>query len=348
MQRSGLDSDSEDDGETRGREMWHQFSAGSQHPAPAARMVPGASHTPLELYNTRTVMTEQRRTAVLMVDSLDRDQRAYPLPTSMRLQLPRVYHNVERIDIVQVKMLNGLYAFSVTRENTTMTISGPSGPFDITIPDGSYSMQQLVNALDTAIKAVSPSDFYNVGYDCIKGRITIDASGGFPFSLLFKSSLPLSKQTLYSGWGLGWHLGFGGQPEDLTDASGYIASYMPRLFDDYIYLRLNPSETMNTVDHTSLENLAVTQKSRGRVDYYFGKLLLNNFGCYSQTFVESPKEFRPVLGRLDRMQFEWVDRFGVPLTGPDAGSCDWHMVLRITEIKEGPNATSSLTMSTRK
>ena len=105
---------------------------------------------------------------------------------------------------------------------------------------------------------------------------------------------------------------------------------------------------MNTVDHTSLENLAVTQKARGRVDYYFGKLLLNNFGCYSQTFVESPKEFRPVLGRLDRMQFEWVDRFGNVLTGADSASCDWHMVLRITEIKEGPNATSSLTMSTRK
>ena len=346
MQSSGLDSDSEDDGQTRGREMWHSF-AQQQHPAPAARMVPGASHTPLELYNTRTVMTEQRRTAVLMVDSLDRDQLAYPLPTTMRLQLPRVYHNVERIDIVQIKMLNGIYAFSADRENTTLPVRDASGDFKVTIPDGSYSMQQLVNAVSAELNGAGRPVSYNIAYDCTTGRILLDASGA-AFSLPFNSSLPLSKRELYSGWGLGWNLGFGGQPVDLSGATTYMASYMPRLFDDYIFLRLNPSETMNTVDHTSLENLAVTQKARGRVDYYFGKLLLNNFGCYSQTFVESPKEFRPVLGRLDRMQFEWVDRFGNVLTGPDAASCDWHMVLRITEIKEGPNATSSLTMSTRK
>ncbi len=347
MQGSGSDSDSDDDGQTRGREAWHRFTQHQNHPAPAARMVPGASHTPLELYNTRPVMTEQRRTAVLMVDSLDRDQLAYPLPTMMRLQLPRVYHNVERIDIVQIKMLNGIYTFSAARENTSMTVQDPSGQFTVTIPNGSYSMQQLVNALSTALNGAGRPVSYNIAYDCTTGRITLDASGA-DFSLPFSSSLPLSKRELYSGWGLGWNLGFGGQPTDLSGETSYTASCMPRLFDDYIFLRLNPSETMNTVDHTSLEKLSVTQKARRRVDYYFGKLLLNNFGCYSQTFVESPKEFRPVLGRLDRMQFEWVDRFGNVLSGADAASCDWHMTLRIIEIKEGPNATSSLTLSTRK
>jgi hypothetical protein len=81
------------------------------------------------------------------------------------------------------------------------------------------------------------------------------------------------------------------------------------------------------------------------VGHYFGKLLLNNFGCWSQTFIEAPKRFRPVLGRLERLNLDWVDRHGQPLGGTDAASCDWHMTVRITEIVEGPSATSSLAMS---
>ena len=79
--------------------------------------------------------------------------------------------------------------------------------------------------------------------------------------------------------------------------------------------------------------------------HYFGKLLLNNFGCWAQTFVEAPKTFKPVLGRLERLNFTWTDRHGLVLDGPDAASCDWHMALRITEIVEVPTADSSLAQS---
>ena len=122
-----------------------------------------------------------------------------------------------------------------------------------------------------------------------------------------------------------------------------VASAFPRIYDDYLFLQLNPTEHMNMVDHTSQENVARTQESTGQVAHYFGKLLLNNFGCYSQTFVELPKEFRPVLPRLERLNVDWLDRYGnaLPADG-GAGSCDWHMTLRITEIVEAPTAGSAL------
>jgi hypothetical protein len=104
-------------------------------------------------------------------------------------------------------------------------------------------------------------------------------------------------------------------------------------------------EHMNMVDHTSPENAGISQDSTGQVAHYFGKLLLNGFGCWAQTFVELPKTFRPALGRLDFLTFTWLDRFGQPFAGPDAASCDWNMTVRVVEIAEGPSQTSALTMA---
>ena len=295
--------------------------------------VNGISHQ-----NTTLQITEQRITHMLMVDSLDRDQRIYPLPTQFKLRLPRTYRNVTRIDIVQVKMLSGFYNITAAKGNNTITISHTNEPLTFTIPDGTYSLQQLLTTLQEQFDLASPS--YSIDYTCTTGRITISAA--VPFTLPFTSST-------VSDWGLGWNLGFGGPAATVTaiDCSGgavycATATCFPRLTTDYIYLRLNEPEFMNTVDHTDLEDTAVSQDPTGQIAHYFGKLLLNDFGCYAQTFIESPKAFAPVLGRLDRLSFTWVDRYGNPLVGPDALSCDWNMALRIVEIQDRADASSTL------
>lgn len=299
---------------------------------------PGQPDTRLGMWNTAFEYAEERRISVLMLDSLDRDQAVYPLPTSVRLKLPRVYRNVERIDICQVKFLNALYAISAARRNSTIAVDVSGIITEYTIPDGTYTGQQLVDAVTTALSVPG----IVLTYNCVTGRFTLSRAAGV-FGLPWASmSAPTAGPT---EWGLGWVLGFGGAAADMAGASSYTASHMPRLFDDYIFLRLNDADKMNDVDHTDLENAALAQDSTGQVGHYFGKLLLNNFGCWSQTFIEAPKRFRPVLGRLERLNLDWVDRHGAPLTGPDAASCDWHMTVRVTEIVEGPSVTSSLAMA---
>lgn len=296
---------------------------------------PGRADNGLGLWNTQFEYAEERRVSVLMLDSLDRDQTVYPLATSARFKLPRIYRNVERIDICQVKFLNGLYAISAARENNRLCYRIDGGPIEcVDISDGTYTGQQLVDAIAAATSDIT------VTYNCVAGRFVIEAPGA--------TTLDLPWATTRSGtgpteWGLGWNLGFGGPPEDMTGEIKYMASHMPRLFDDYVFLRLNDAEKMNDVDHTSLENTALAQDSTGEVGDYFGKLLLNNFGCWAQTLIEAPKLFRPVLGRLERLNVDWLNRHGEALTGPDAATCDWHMTLRITELVEGPAPTASLT-----
>ena len=191
-------------------------------------------------------------------------------------------------------------------------------------------MQQLIDSVEM------PTGM-TMTYSCTTGRITIAYTSAF--SLLFENN---ARAGATIEWGLGWILGFGGAPLNLTGKSSYTAPFFPRLFTDYIYLRMNETEHMNTIDHTSLENTAYAQESTGQVAHYFGKLLLAPFGCYAQTFIESPKIFKPVLGRLERLNFDWTDRHGQVLAGVDAAACDWHMALRITEIHESPEPTSSL------
>ena len=302
------------------------------------------------LQNTALQITEQRVTHTLMVDSLDRDQRIYPLPTNFKLRLPRTYRNVARIDIVQIKMLSGFYALTEAMSNTYLPIYDMSGNLipafnetEPTVPDGTYSIQQLIDTVNL------PAGF-ELSYSCTTGRITI--TGPVPFQLLPPTYTPVPP----SAWGLGWNLGFGGPAApviaveipggpDFDPVWRAVASCFPRLTTDYIYLRLNETEFMNSVDHTDVEDTAVSQDPTGQISHYFAKLLLNDFGCYAQTMIESPKVFAPVLGRLDRLSFTWVDRKGRPLVGPDAASCDWHMTLRIVEIQDRASAASTLVRS---
>lgn len=294
------------------------------------------------IFNTAIQFEEKRLTHVIMVDSLDRDQKSYPLPTQVRLKLPRVYKNVERIDIVQIKFFCGIYAISKARNNNTIWFTDPRGTHTAVIPDGTYQIGTLLNAVSAAMTAVSQLT-YIVTFNVTTGRVQISSIN--PFTLLFYTkAYPMYNQTAYTEWGLGWVLGWGGLPVDITGTT-IVADHFPRIVDDYIFLMLNDTERMNDVDHTYLEDVPTSQDSTGQVSHYFGKLLLNSFGSYAQTFIEAPKLFAPILGRLDRLNFTWTDRHGNPLTGPDAASCDWHMTLRITEIVEVPAANSTLTQA---
>jgi len=302
--------------------------AGGTRTAP--RTEPGKPDTSRGVFNTEFKYVEERHISVLMLDSLDRDQTVYPSATSLRLRLPRTYKNIERIDIVQVKFLNALYAISAARRNNMLNWISDGSANSVTVPDGTYTAQQLIYTLGSTLANAGTTVM--ISYNCTAGRFVITDLSATTFELPWASTASTST----TEWGLGWNLGFGGVAVNLSGSLSYTASHMPRLFDDYVFLRLNEMEQMNDIDHTSPENTAMTQESTGQINDYFGKLLLNNFGCWSQTLIEMPKLFQPVLGRLDHMNVDWVDRHGEPLAGPDAATCDWHMTVRITELIERP------------
>jgi hypothetical protein len=149
------------------------------------------------------------------------------------------------------------------------------------------------------------------------------------FSILFKSSLNPLYANLFDQWGLGWNLGF-----DKTDtilATRHVTKTFIRIIDDFIYLKLNEEFNINSIDISNKEQLDKNRDTFGQSKSYFGKLLLNSFGSYSQTFIQSTKPLSAPLGKFDKLSFNFVDSNNNSILNYD---CEFNIVIEISEIQD--------------
>jgi hypothetical protein len=156
------------------------------------------------------------------------------------------------------------------------------------------------------------------------------------FSLLWKSGLLPQYKDLLEDWGLGYNLGY--SKIDTPFSTYARAASFYKILEDYIFLRLNPQYQLNRMDNTFKENFKITRDSTGQIKNFHGKLLLNNFNTYSQTFIYNNQPFNPPIGRLDHFYFQWVNVAGDTI---DNNDCDWSATAVITE-----NSAMATTAST--
>jgi hypothetical protein len=337
-------SDDEDTGYANARDAWQNQNTQALQPNVIDAIESSLNGTN-QLKPTLLQFQQYQIVQVITLDSTHRDQQAYPNPLSCRLYLPKIYKNISRIDIIQIKMACGLYALSAARGNTTLILFDRNERrISVTVPDGTYTASALSSTLTSLLNAASTPTIYKVSFNATIGRFVLTSPGN-PFRLPFLTTRADPTQKVYTDWGLGYSMGFGGAPQDLGRSETHTATMLPRLNTDYIYLKLNETDSMNTVDTSGPEDFAVSQDTNGITGAYFGKLLMNDFGSYAQTFIEAPKIFHNPLSRLDRLSFDWTLKDGTAIAGPDALSCDWHMTLRIYQITDGPTDSSTLIRS---
>jgi len=149
------------------------------------------------------------------------------------------------------------------------------------------------------------------------------------FSILWKSQLQPQYAKLEEDWGLGYNLGY--KKQDTNYDLIHKADSFYKILDDYINLQINTENTLNLVDTTAKENLALTLDSTGGTKQYYGKLLLANFGSYAQTMIMNPVQFNPPLGKLDHLTFEWIDNTNQIIDNSD---CEWTATVQIVEIRD--------------
>jgi len=161
-----------------------------------------------------------------------------------------------------------------------------------------------------------------------------------PFQLLFNYNLQPPYNQQADQWGLGWYLGFPKTtvpvigPRTLVKASTFI-----RIVQNYIYLRLNPAQNINTMAVSAKENLSETRESQGMDTKYFTKIILADFANYCRAGVQLQKDFSPVLGKYEVIECILTDQNGNTLSNAD---CDYDMVVQITETTNVPTTDSSL------
>lgn len=163
-----------------------------------------------------------------------------------------------------------------------------------------------------------------------------------PFQLLFKSKLVEPYRSMSDNWGLGYYLGFK-KADTFPAAVSVTSDSFIKITQNYIYLRLNPEFNMNALSLSSKENLAESRATYSEDQKYFSKIILNNFGSFTQTAVTNPKQFNPVVGRLETLSFQLVNPNGTQISSID---CEYDMVLELSEAITGPKDTNSLQTTT--
>jgi hypothetical protein len=157
------------------------------------------------------------------------------------------------------------------------------------------------------------------------------------FSLLFKSAIPPKMANSYDRWGLGWNLGF--EKIDTQYSTRFTASTFIRIVEEFIYMKLNDELNVNCIDSCQKENLSKSRDQNGITGGYFGKLLLNAFGSYSQTFVQSAKVMPTIIPKVDHIRFSFIDTRDNKLFNLDA---EFNVSLEITEIVDTYDIKSGL------
>jgi hypothetical protein len=149
------------------------------------------------------------------------------------------------------------------------------------------------------------------------------------FSIQFKSALLPPYDKAYDQWGLGWNLGFAKVDTQFT--TRHVANSFIKIVDDFIYIMLDNELNLNGLDVSNKENLALSRDTVGQKQKYYGKLLLNSFGSFSQTLVQSAKEFAHPIGKLEKLTFTLYDSNNQQIDNTD---CEYNIVLEIVEMSD--------------
>ena len=230
-------------------------------------------------------------------------------------------------------------AFSTSRVYGSVGIPGFSGSNITTTSFGDFLRQfNAINTINTSNNAIisTVSGYTNSAlsklingdlqyilpsYLASRNRVTDPIEFSIPFSSCVAQVNAESEQ-----YGLGYNLGFALKDTDHNTIQRATSFF--KILDDYIYLQLNEEFKMNRLDISQPENFARTRDTTAQSGVYNSKLILNNFGSFATTFVHSPVNFNPTVGKLDKLTFAWYNSAGVLLDNAD---CEWTGTVQIVE-----------------
>jgi hypothetical protein len=157
------------------------------------------------------------------------------------------------------------------------------------------------------------------------------------FQIQWKTQLSPNFLQVEDEWGLGWNLGY--EKRDTDFSTVHTGTSFFKIQQDFIYLRLNPEFNINRLDAGGKENYRQGRETTGITSQYYCKLLLTNFGGNATTFIHNPVTFNPPLGRLTKLQFQWLYPNGVVIDNNDA---EWNVSVNIVERMEIPEVPDKM------
>lgn len=201
-----------------------------------------------------------------------------------------------------LKLYNTINSANIKNTATLSTVTG-------------LSNAAVANLITGDLQYILPAYLAN------RNRTTDPIEFMIPFSTCVTPSNAKIEQ-----YGMGYNLGFAFTDTPFNTVQRATSFF--KLLDDSIYLRMNEEFGLNKMDISQPENFAETLETTAQSGRYNSKLILNSFGSFATTFVQSPVTFNPTLGKIDKLSFSWYNSAGVLLNNSD---CEWSGSVQIVE-----------------
>lgn len=227
----------------------------------------------------------------------------------------RSFKNVTSIKLSSFEFPNTFYTFSTTRGNTSFQVYILGVPTQVTIPDGNYSITELITLITPKLPAG-----VTIGYSSNTNKVTFTSTS--MFSIVFPSS-----NTNPNGNGIGYNLGFSSlTPSTISPSAGTYISvsdlFIDTVQDTYVYLAIND---YNLVEHQ--------EYGQTHFDAFAKVTLLSGKGTiiYDNAYANSTtKEYHfPQPVNITRFEIKVLDAYGQIL---DLQGANFSLTLELQEV----------------
>ena len=182
---------------------------------------------------------------LINIDSRFRNKKIFPNPGSYTYFFNEPFKNITYIRLSSIELPNMYYSFNIKYVNTSFNILHDDNIYEITIPDGNYSSDIMINKIQeilTNVNSVNSTNF-TISWDNINYKITFFNTTAF--SLQFNNN----NNVLHT---LGYYLGFRysddsylAENQDSKYVDGSLLYYwtsntfLDVTKDEYLFLRIN-------------------------------------------------------------------------------------------------------------
>jgi hypothetical protein len=245
-----------------------------------------------------------------------------------RINIPYPLKNIMRIRMASAEIPLVAYTFSLRNGNTTFAVKLGLSPIFVKcnpIPDGNYTLTQLITAVQTSLQTFHSG--FSVNFNPISGRLSIENSSQ-QFEI-YLASYDESISSRPTDWGIGYNLGFREQTVKAQLISGTVygiigSSVLSIQAAPYYLLQLECPEAVENLIHPLLCDSFLTA---------FAKVILKD-GAYAYQFDDNSnlvrKEFTYLAPHtIPYFNLRLVDTWGKTVNMRDA---DWSITLEITEV----------------
>jgi hypothetical protein len=291
------------------------------------------------------------RKRIINIDSRFRTNPSAPT-TDFKYALQSTYKNVIRIKVGSVEIPNMFYVFSKAKSNIsfrikTLDIAGISRLVTITIPEGHYTSEDLITAIQTELdtKLRDPYGiFITVTGDITTVKTTLTHNGLAAFPVTSPTTVPTASaqpfavdfvsnpayKTRVADFGLGYNLGYRNtfyivnKPDD---PAAVIKTYslvsegcVDVVGDTYMFLSVNDFHSVEQkTDDTFIQCLAkiIIREDKQAVLYDDGASLLSN-----EIILPSPID-------INMLKIQLLDAYGHVI---DLCNMNFSISLEITEV----------------